>query len=139
MTNTSAVAQRLHKATLRLLRILRLEDAHTGIGPAQLSALSVLVFAGEKTLGALAAAEGVKAPTMSRIVASLVRARLVSRTEDPDDGRRILLAPTKAGRRLMLAGRDRRLRRLDGLIGRLSSGEVEALDHAAGLIERLLA
>lgn len=132
------VAERLHRASLRLLRLLRLEDVQAGAGPAQLSALSVLVFAGPRTLGELAAAEAVRPPTMSRVVAALVRARLVARRPDPGDGRRAILAATAAGRGLMLAGRDRRVRRLEGLLRRLSAQELGTLDRAAGLIERLL-
>lgn len=137
-SRSSVVAERLHRATLRLLRLLRLEDVHAGAGPAQLSALSVLVFGGPRTLGELAAAETVRPPTMSRIVAALGRAGLVSRRGDPADGRRVILAATPAGRRLMFAGRDRRLRRLDSLLRRLSSQQVEALDQAAAVMERLL-
>jgi hypothetical protein len=39
-------ADLLHSAAIRLLRMVRVEDAQAGIGPAQLSALSVLVFGG---------------------------------------------------------------------------------------------
>ena len=62
------VADRLHSAAIHLLRRVRQQDVATGEGPARLSALSVLVFGGPKTLGELAAAEQVKPPTMSRIV-----------------------------------------------------------------------
>jgi DNA-binding MarR family transcriptional regulator len=66
---TVAAADRLHSAAIHLLRRVRQQDTASGVGPAQLSALSVLVFAGPKTLGDLAAAEQVKPPTMSRVVA----------------------------------------------------------------------
>ncbi len=75
---TLAAADRLHSAAIHLLRRVRLQDAAAGVGPAQLSALSVLVFAGPKALGELAAAEQVKPPTMSRVVAGLKRSRLVA-------------------------------------------------------------
>jgi len=67
------VADRLHSAAIHLLRRVRKQDVATGEGPARLSALSVLVFGGQKTLSELAAAEQVKPPTMSRIVAGLAR------------------------------------------------------------------
>jgi hypothetical protein len=63
----AAIAEALHSASIKLLRMVRAEDAASGIGPAQLPALSVLVFLGEKTVGELAALEQVRAPTMSRI------------------------------------------------------------------------
>ena len=49
-----ALADRLHSAAIHLLRQVRKQDVATGQGPARLSALSVLVFGGAKTLGELA-------------------------------------------------------------------------------------
>src|SRR5215467_3653638 len=72
-----AIADRLHSTAIHLLRRVRKQDVATGEGPARLSALSVLVFGGPKTLKELAAAEQVKPPTMSRIVAGLARSRLI--------------------------------------------------------------
>src|SRR5258706_14927634 len=66
-------ADRLHSAAIHLLRQLRVRDRESGVGPAQLSALSVLVFGGPRSLGELADAEQVRPPTMSRIVAELER------------------------------------------------------------------
>src|SRR5260370_41931929 len=95
-SETIAAADRLHSAARHLLRRVRQQDAASGVGLAQLSALSVLVFAGPrvgnpktKTLGELAAAEQVKPPTMSRVVAGLRRSRLVEITRDPHDARRM--------------------------------------------------
>ena len=51
------VADRVHSAAIHLLRRLRVRDQESGIGPAQMSALSVLVFAGPRSLKELAAAE----------------------------------------------------------------------------------
>ena len=61
------LAARIHAAALHLLRRLAQEDRATGVSPARLSALSVLVFGGPRTIGALAAAEGVTPPTMTRV------------------------------------------------------------------------
>src|ERR1700722_9868817 len=84
-----AIADRLHSAAIHWLRRVRKQDVPTGEGPARLSALSVLVFGGPKTLGELAAAEQVKPPTMSRIVAGLARSRLIEIKPDPRDARRM--------------------------------------------------
>jgi len=46
-----AIADRLHSAAIHLLRRVRKQDVLAGEGPARLSALSVLVFGGPKTLG----------------------------------------------------------------------------------------
>src|ERR1700758_2440505 len=84
-----ALADRLHSAAIHLLRRVRKQDGATGEGPARLSALSVLVFGGPKTLGELAAAEQVNPPPRTRIVAGLARSRLIEISADPDDARRM--------------------------------------------------
>ena len=43
---TFEAADRLHSAAIHLLRRLRVRDREIGVGPAQLSALSVLVLGG---------------------------------------------------------------------------------------------
>ena len=83
------VADRLHSAAIHLLRHARKQDVLARVGPARLSALSVLVFGGPMALGQLAAAEQVKAPTMSRIVAGLKRSGLAKIETDSKDARRI--------------------------------------------------
>ena len=71
MLSNSELADRLHSAAIHLLRGVRREDAAAGLPPAQLSALSVVVFGGPLTVGALAEAEQVRSPTMTRIVTAL--------------------------------------------------------------------
>src|ERR1700685_3535128 len=135
---TIAAADRLHSAAIHLLRRLRKQDAASGVGPAQLSALSVLVFSGPRTLGELAAAEQVKPPTMSRIVAGLKRARLVEITHDSHDARRLQLRATAKGTRLLQQGRQRRIEYLAAHLNSLTNSELAKLDTAAGILESLL-
>src|SRR5690242_2433682 len=130
-------ADRLHSAAIHLLRRVRRHDAKLGVGPAALSALSVLVFGGPRTAGELAAIEQVTAPTMSRIVAGLEHQGLARRVADPADGRRQILRATAAGRAVMQRGRRRRVAEIAALLAALPTGEVTALAHAAELIERL--
>src|SRR6202047_3216124 len=105
-------ADRLHSAAIHLLRRLRIRDRELGIGPAQLSALSVLVFAGPQSLASLAEAEQVKPPTMSRIVNGLLRAKLVHRKTDKQDRRAVVIEASKKGTRVMQEGRRRRVEAL---------------------------
>ena len=130
-------AETLHSGAIRVLRLVRAEDAQSGIGPAQLSALSVLVFAGEKTVGELATLEQVRPPTMSRIVDGLVEKKLVERVSSESDRRSAKIRATTAGRKLLLAGRDRRVRALAKRFEMLSKKEVETLFAAAGIMGRL--
>lgn len=132
-----AAADRLHSAVIHLLRWLRNADRHTGIGPAQLSALSVLVFAGPKSLGQLAQAEQVKAPTMSRIVAGLLRARLVTSKPDERDRRALIIRATPKGIREMKLARDRRVKILARAICSLREKEIAELQRVAERMESL--
>src|SRR5438552_16418872 len=87
--DATIIADQLHSATIHLLRRVRKQDTATGEGPARVSALSVLVFGGAKTLSELAAAEQVKPSTMSRIVAGLARSRMDEVNDDAQDARRL--------------------------------------------------
>lgn len=129
------VAERLHSAAIHLLRRVRGEDVATGIGPARLSALSVVVFAGPLSLGALAAAEQVKPPTMSRLVSGLVRAGLVTRAVDASDRRAVRVRVTRKGRVVLERGRRRRIQALAKRLRPLSERELALLGRAAEIVE----
>src|SRR5437764_10472632 len=105
-------ADRFHSAAIHALRRVRWDDPETGLSAARLSALSVLVFGGARTLGELAAAEHVRPATMTRIVQALEEAGLVRRDADPDDGRVSRLRATAKGERVMWRGRERRVKQL---------------------------
>src|ERR671924_2131915 len=124
-----------HSAAIHALRHVRRDDPASGIGPAQLSALSVLVFGGPRTLGELAAAEQVRPPTMTRIVQALAQAGLVRREGDAHDGRVVRLSATVKGRRVMQTARARRIEKLAAVLGRLSPTGVEQVRAAAELVE----
>lgn len=129
-----ATADALHSAAIRLLRLLRKEDAAAGISGPQLSALSVLVFAGAQKLGALAGAEQVSLPTMSRLITELERRGLAERAGDPADRRASIIRVTDAGRALLLKGRELRLAKLVRSLERLAPAERRTLADAARLI-----
>jgi len=130
-------ADRLHSAAIHLLRRLRIRDLELGIGPAQLSALSVLVFGGAKSLAALAEAEQVKPPTMSRIVSGLLRAKLVQRRTDQQDRRAVIIVATEKGVRVMQEGRRRRVEALAAAVRGLARKEIAQLRDAARVMEYL--
>lgn len=132
------IADRLHSAAIHLLRRVRKQDVATGEGPARLSALSVLVFGGCKTLGELAAAEQVKPPTMSRIVAGMARSRLVTITADAHDARRMRIRATAKGRHLIQKGRDLRINYLASHLSSLTPEELDKLGEAVEILKRLL-
>src|SRR6266849_9041139 len=102
---TRTTADRLHSAAIHLLRRLRRQDDAMGLTPARASALSIMVFGGPVTLGQLAAAEQVSAPTTTRLIIGMERDGLVRREDDPNDGRVVWLHPTAKGTRLLHEGR----------------------------------
>jgi DNA-binding MarR family transcriptional regulator len=131
------LADRLHTAAIRLLRRLRRQDDASGLSAPRLSALSVLVFAGPRTLGELAAAEQVRPPTMSRLVAALEAQGLLARAGDPADARRVILTATARGRQILLAGRARRVAALARELSGLQPAERAALQRAVEILEGL--
>ena len=104
---------------------------------ARLSALSVVVFAGPVTLGELAAAEHVRPPTMTRIVSGLEADGLIRRAGDPADARVTRVRATAKGRRVMQAGRRRRVVDLTSKLRALGGAEVATLARAAEIMERI--
>jgi DNA-binding MarR family transcriptional regulator len=133
------VADRLHSAAIHLLRRVRRVDAASGLSAARLSALSVLVLGGPTTLGRLARAEQVSAPTMSKLVDALEREGLVTRGVDERDGRAVLVQATDEGERILVEGRRRRIEELSALFGELSPDELRILGDAAEIVEREIA
>jgi len=133
------VADRLHSAAIHLLRYAAKPDVLSGQGPARLSALSVLVFGGAKTLGELAAAERVKPPTMSRIVAGLKKSGLAKIQTDGKDGRRIQITVTAKGKSVLQEARQKRIQALGDALAMLDSNELDCLRRAASVVESALA
>jgi DNA-binding MarR family transcriptional regulator len=133
------VASALNSGAIHLLRSMGAVDRLAGVTPARLSALSVLVFGGPRSLGALAAAEGVAGPTMTRIVDGLASAGLAERRPDPADGRAVVIAATMAGDTLTRAAAGRRIAAIASAISDLPAADRRRLAAAAGLLDVLAA
>ena len=132
------LADELHSAAIHLLRLVRTEDRATGVGPAQLSALSVLVFGGSMSLRRLAAIEQVQPPTMVRIVQGLVERQLAASRADPSDARKIRISATRRGRALMLRARKRRVQALADRLATRPGAELRQLRRAVGILQSLI-
>ena len=132
------LADRLHSASIHLLRRLRRQDDASGVTAPHLSALSVLVFGGPRTLGELAQAEQVRPPSMTRIVRNLEHDGLVEREPHPGDRRSVRLRATDTGRRLLEEGRARRVHSLAERLRALDPSELACLERAAGLLEGIM-
>lgn len=129
------VAGRIHSAAIHLLRSLKGKDKMLGVSPAQLSALSVLYFAGALTISRLAAAEGVKLPTMSRLVKDMARGQLVMREKAENDARSTYISITPKGKALFERGRINRLMAITTALENLTDENLEILRKAASLME----
>jgi DNA-binding MarR family transcriptional regulator len=135
---TPELATRLHSAAIHLLRLLRREDDASGVSAPLLSALSVLVFGGPRTLGELAAAEQVRPATMSRAVDALAAAGLAERVPDPQDRRVARIRATTAGVRMLKAGQRRRVAALTERLDLLSAGDRKRLQDAVDVLDRVV-
>jgi DNA-binding MarR family transcriptional regulator len=129
------VADLLNSAAIHLLREAAEQDRAAGLSRARLSALSVVVFGGPLTLGALAEAEHVRPATMTGIVTGLEQAGLVRRKKHGSDGRAVLVEATAAGKRLLARARSKRIDAIAERLGDLSSDELDVLWQAGQLLE----
>jgi DNA-binding MarR family transcriptional regulator len=137
-TAISGVATRLNSVSIHLVRRARIADESLGVPPGQLSALSVLVFGGDRTIAQLAEAEQVTSPTMTRIVDGLERAKLAQRHPHPDDRRATLVRASKRGRRVMERGRQQRVELLSDLLAQLDGDDLRAVARATEVLAHAL-
>jgi DNA-binding MarR family transcriptional regulator len=136
ITGSQSVADRLHSAAIHLLRRLRRVDQASGLSAPKLSALSVIVYAGPISIGDLAAAEQVRAPTMTRLVKELEADSLIERVNDSADRRVSRVRATRNGKRLLSEGRARRVDVLQQFVAKLGQRDVQRLEQAVAIIER---
>jgi DNA-binding MarR family transcriptional regulator len=127
------LAGRLRIAVNRLHRRMRRESLE-GLSPAQASALGSVSRHGAPTLGELAQLEQVQPPTMTRIVAALAEAGMVTREADASDRRSARVRVTPSGQRALAR---MRTRRTAFLVRRLGDLDAEEQRHAATLVTLL--
>jgi DNA-binding MarR family transcriptional regulator len=132
------LAGRLYLSVARLIRRMRVGD-QTTLGPGALSALATIVAEGPLRLGDLAAVEGVRAPTMSRIVDALVNEAYAERIPDPADGRACLVRSTDAGGDVVSGTRTARSYRLIERMSVLDDAQLAALAAALPVLEAIVA
>lgn len=135
------VAARLRLAVVRTARRLRQEAYETERGelsPTLTAALGTIERHGPLTPSELADRERIRRPTATRIVARLEGDELVTRTASPADGRAFLIAVTPSGRELLKRLRSRKNAYLAKRLRSLEADEVETLERAASILERML-
>jgi DNA-binding MarR family transcriptional regulator len=139
-TSLTDAAARLRLGIVRTARRLRQEAAAeaSGLTPTSTAALATIERHGPLTPSELAQLERVKRPTVTRTLGCLDRAGLIERTPDPSDGRSALVSVNAAGRERLRRLRGRKNAYLARRMRELSAGDVEALEQAAGILERML-
>lgn len=131
------VADELRRAIARTNRRMR-REAGGPLTSTQLATLASVWRSGETTPGELAEVEGVRRPTMTRVIAHLEDAGMIERRPDPDDGRCFLITITEEGQRCLDEQRSRKSAWLARVLDRLGPEEVATLERAATILERSL-
>jgi DNA-binding MarR family transcriptional regulator len=131
------LAGRLRLAVTRLARRLRQQSAE-GLSPSQTAVLATIERHGPLTPSELARIERIQRPTATRVLGALIERGLVARAADPADGRSSRVSLTRAGAALLRRGRSRKNAYLQRRLRRLAPADVEVLERAAEVLERLL-
>jgi DNA-binding MarR family transcriptional regulator len=132
------VAAALRIAVGMLVRKLRQTQPEGELTLAETSALSRLDRGGPATSSDLAKQDKISPQSMGATLAALEQRGLIERQRDPEDGRRVVLSVSAAGRQVLS---DRRGARTEQIARALASGftddERDQLLAAAPLLERL--
>ncbi|WP_329467091.1 MarR family winged helix-turn-helix transcriptional regulator [Streptomyces sp. NBC_01431] len=137
--DSEGVASDLLASISVLVRRVRQIPTGSGLSMPERGALSRLDRTGPTTSSALAREAQITAQAMGATLSVLQERGLVERRRDPDDGRRVVLSVTAAGRQAL---QDKRNERAELLSRALSSGdftraELKQLAAVAPLLERL--
>ncbi|OIJ68028.1 MarR family winged helix-turn-helix transcriptional regulator [Streptomyces mangrovisoli] len=133
------VASALLASLSVLVRRVRQVPVDGGLTMPERTALSRLDRVGPTTSSALAREVQITAQAMGATLNALRARGLVERRPDPDDGRRVVLTVTDAGRQALQDKRNARTELLAGALtgGAFTPAELEQLAAAAPLLERL--
>src|SRR5689334_14436106 len=134
----STLAIEVNSLSIHLVRWAKRADAELQVPPARLSALSVLVFGGDRTISQLAEAEMVTLATISRVVDGLEDMALAKRVPNPADARSVLIRATAKGRRVMERGRQARVDRLVHLLEAVPAADRPTVERGLTLLRHAL-
>jgi len=133
-TETIAV---LRGAVLVLARRLRRQRADDDLSATEVAVLGRIYREGPSTPGALARAEHVQPPSMTRIIERLEQREYLRRDPDPSDGRQVRVSGTAVGEKFVEDSRALRTRWLATQIDKLDDEDRAALAAAAPALARL--
>ena len=127
----------LRIAVMKLARRIRLERGDADVTDNQLSVLFALRKHGPQTLSSLSDLERVTPPSMSRTVGALEGDGRVTRTASADDGRKVLIELTDAGRAIATEASRRRAEWFSTALSGLNRRDRATLDAAAPILHEL--
>ena len=131
------LAAGLRLSVARLARRLRQQTA-TELTPSQSSALISIERHGPLTPSELAEIERIQRPTATRILGVLIERGFVAREPDASDRRSARMSITRSGAGVLARGRRRKNAYLARRLERFDADELETLERAAVLLERLI-
>jgi DNA-binding MarR family transcriptional regulator len=131
-------ANQLRPVLLRLSRELRQETEQLGVTSRQVTLLWLIRGNPGMSLRELAAEERISAPALSGHVDRLEKAGLLARLRDASDRRRVGLALTDEGERLLRRVRARRTTWLADRLRGLDDDELAAIEAAIEPLGKLL-
>ena len=136
MSEPGDLTERLQRVMGRLGRMLR-REAPSVVGQGAMSALHTLNADGPLRPSDLAAREGIRPPTLTRILSVLEDGGYVARTPDPADRRASLITVTERGTSTLLATRSARAGHLARHIAELTEEQRRILAQALPVLETL--
>lgn len=134
-TSLAHLASDLRLACMRISRRIRFEGTQV-VAPHQFSVLARLEHQA-LTPRELAEIESLSPPSMTRTVAALVERELVTRTDDPLDGRQVFISLTAQGLLLLKETRRQRDAWMATRLKGISAEEREVLVRASVILTRV--
>ena len=135
----SEAASTLRIATFRLARRMRTQRAVDSMSDGQFAVLAALWTHGTHTLGELADRERVSAPSMNRTVNCLQDLGYITRSADENDGRKVVIALSDAGRAVVAETARRRDAWVEAALEELTPAERATIAEAAEIMARMAA
>lgn len=130
-------AQELRFAIQRLARRIRTMQADQPVTEGQRGVLFTLSNDGPQTLGSLSEHERVTPPSMNRTINALVESGLVTRVPAQDDGRKVVLDLSDAGRAFIQETRRRRDAWFTQQLAALPPEQRQVLEQATPVLKQL--
>ena len=135
---TAELVMETVSAVTRAIRREMREHRPVEMSMQQFRALGVVRRHPNASLSAVAEHLGLTAATVSKLVDALVRRGLVTRTDSPQDRRKVVLEVTGAGRRALRVARRAALGRLAKLLGSLGESDRRAVVRAMEVLREAL-